>query len=261
MDPNRHSPVRPPADACAGDGAVRFEASPAGHLGPAAAAVTERTGGASPDPFRSLNLGRSTADLPERVRENERLVLEALRLKDRVARLRLEHGARILQVEEPGLQGPADAIWTGDPALHLWITVADCFPVVLAAGGVRMLGHCGWRGVAAGLAEAMIAAVARAAGVAAPQVRAWIGPGIGPCCYSFGAEGRAHFPDSMHPSDGGIRLDLRGEIRRRLERAGLAPGHISASIACTSCEPERFFSHRRDGLPSGRMAAVCWSLE
>jgi len=240
---------------------IRFEEAPTKHLGRDVRAVlTERVGGTSSGPFAQLNLGRSTADNADVVRANETAVLAALGLPDRVARLRLEHGTRILTVEEPGLHGMADGIMTCRRDLVLWLTVADCYPVALTAGSWRALGHCGWRGVAAGLPEALVSALRQAAGV--DSVRAWIGPGIGSCCYQVGPEVSAAFPASaiLAPARDGAnpRLDLRSDITRRFRQAGLADSEIAISSACTSCAPERFFSHRRDGVPSGRMAALLW---
>lgn len=251
----------------AGDGAVRFVASPAGHLGPFRSAVSERTGGVSRHPYRSLNTGRSTDDDPERVRENEQIVLRSLGLADRVARLRLEHGARVLQPQGPGMHGPADALLSDDPGLALWFTVADCVPVTLTAGAWRAHGHCGWRGTAAGLIEAMTAALAKSAGAAPRDLCAWIGPGVGPCCYEVGPGVAERFDPAAFrtapPAPGYATarsfLDLRAEITLRLDRLGLPSGAIATDTACTSCTPGRFFSHRRDGIPTGRLAAICFA--
>jgi len=257
--------------------ALRFDEAPRDHFGIWRALLTERSGGLSPPPYATLNLGRSTRDRPENVHGNERLVEEALRLRWGVARLRLEHGSRVLRTAEEGLQGPADALLTEDPDLALWLTVADCYPVFLVCGQVRALGHCGWRGVAAGLVEAMVKAVEetaarREAGAAKPPqshgalrraMRAWIAPGIGPCCYPVGPEVAARFPGCVSPdpalgsgAGGPLRLDLRRAIELRLAACGLPPTSIAGSRACTSCRADRFFSHRRDGPLSGRMAAV-----
>ncbi len=240
------------------DGSIRFEFSPPGHLGPFRAAVSERGGGVSDGPYRSLNVGRTLPDEPARVRENEQRILAALRLPDAVARVRLEHGARILTVGEPGFYGPADALLSDRADLVLWFTVADCFPVTIAAGRWRGHGHCGWRSTAAGLPERLVAALAAASEVPAKGQRAWIGPGIGPCCYPVGEDVAARFPAAMARQDGERRLDLGAEIARRLRAAGLPAAGIAASGRCTSCHPDRFFSHRRDGSPSGRMAALSW---
>lgn len=246
--------------------APRFELAPDDLFETARAAVTERIGGVSTAPFESLNLGRSVPDDPERVRRNEERALAALRLDDRVARLRLEHGARILTVQEPGMYGPADGVLTRDATLLLWLTVADCYPAAYECGPFRALGHCGWRGVAAGLPERLLEAIHEASGHPRSDVRVWVGPGIGACCYEVGPDVTQHFPASalkasqhLHARDGHLQLDLRGEISRRLVQGGLPLANLRVSPACTSCEPERFFSHRRDGYPSGRMAALSWS--
>jgi len=262
---------------------VKFETAPAGCLGGfVAAAVTERAGGVSRGPFGSLNLGRSTVDEAASVHENERRVLHALGLADTVARLRLEHGARVLRVQEPGMHGPADALLTSRDYLVLWLTVADCFPVVLTAGRWRVLGHCGWRGIAAGLAQAMVAELAGVSGIAPDGFRGWIGPGIGPCCYEVGPELIAALPDAVSPASwhpeglpvrdpGGVSVqrkvdvspvrhhaDLRRAIVTRLREAGVPAAAVGGEPVCTSCHPQRFYSHRRDGSPSGRMAALSW---
>jgi copper oxidase (laccase) domain-containing protein len=47
-------------------------------------------------------------------------------------------------------------------------------------------------------------------------------------------------------------LDLPGVNRRRLEAAGLNPGRIHASGACTHCSPDHF-SWRRDRRTDTRL--------
>lgn len=251
--------------------AIRFESS-GSHLHEARALVTERTGGVSEEPFESLNLGQATPDDSERVRENERRVLDVLGLQGPVARVRLEHGAKILYAEHGGILGVADALWTDRANLVLSLTVADCYPVAIADRDRRALVHCGWRGVAAGILEATIAALEEAAGaeamdsplVLAPngsKLRAWIGPGICAECYPVGPEVAAIFPNSTRSIPGSDRsqLDLRREIDTRLRALGLSGESIASSDSCTAQEPTRFFSHRRDGFPAGRMAAFLFA--
>ena len=235
----------------------RFECSPSGHLGSAFAAVTERGGGVSVPPFASLNLGRSTPDMSESVRANEGRVLEALRLRDSVARLRLEHGARVQRVDQPGLQGPSDALVTAREDLILWLTVADCYPLFVVAGTFRALGHCGWRGTAAGLVEALIEELAGISGVSPAEQRAWIGPGIGPCCYEVGPEVARRFPSTtVAVREGRLHLDLPAVARLQLLEGGLSPGSLEDTGACTACEPAWYFSHRRDDGCTGHL----WGL-
>jgi hypothetical protein len=46
-------------------------------------------------------------------------------------------------------------------------------------------------------------------------------------------------------------IDLRVATRALLERAGVAAAHVDADPPCTKCNPDRFFSYRRDGLDGG----------
>jgi copper oxidase (laccase) domain-containing protein len=53
----------------------------------------------------------------------------------------------------------------------------------------------------------------------------------------------------------GDMLDLRRVIAARLEAAGVS--RIEHVDRCTSCEPERYFSHRRDDGVTGRQGGLC----
>jgi polyphenol oxidase len=108
--------------------------------------------------------------------------------------------------------------------------------------------HCGWRGLAAGIVERGANAVDASA--------AAIGPGIGPCCYEVGDEVIAAFEDLGDGVADGRMLDLPEVARRLLDRAGV--GDVAASNLCTSCNPELFYSHRRDGERTGRQAGLAW---
>jgi polyphenol oxidase len=225
----------------------------------ARAAFSTRLGGVSTDPYSSLNLAILTGDRREDVRENRHRLASVLGLRpERVLIGRQVHGTEIARHDaapvpsayaDPGPDlPPVDGHLTDRPGLAPLVMVADCLPVALSGpGGVAMI-HCGWRGLAAGI-------VARGAeGVGATA--AAIGPGIGPCCYEVSEEVVAEFD---HLGDGvskGRILDLPEAARRLLERAGV--GSIASADLCTSCNPELFFSHRRDGERTGRQAGLIW---
>jgi YfiH family protein len=226
------------------------------------AAFSTRLGGASEGPFESLNLGRLNGDLADAVDENRRRLAAAVGVDpQRVLIGRQVHGAEVVrhtQPVEPDLYAhptshlpEADGQVTGQRHVAPLVFVADCLPVALAGpGGVAMI-HCGWRGMAVGI-------VAR--GVEEVEARAAvIGPGIGPCCYQVGDEVLAAF-DRLGPgiADGRV-LDLRLVARRLLERAGVEA--VQVSEECTSCRPDLFFSHRRDGERTGRQAGLVWASD
>ena len=52
-------------------------------------------------------------------------------------------------------------------------------------------------------------------------------------------------------------LDLR-EVATAAARARPASSRSRSADLCTSCEPELFFSHRRDGGDTGRQAGLVW---
>ncbi len=225
----------------------------------ARAAFSARLGGVSEGPFKSLNLGRLTGDRAEAVRENRHRLAAAVAIDPELVLIgRQVHAAEVARhdapTEPPAYANPApglpeaDGHATARADLAPLVFVADCLPVALAGpGGVAMI-HCGWRGLAAGIVKRGVEAVeARAAAV---------GPGIGPCCYEVGDEVLGAF-ERLGPGLAERRmLDLRLVARRLLQRAGVES--IEVSEACTSCQPELFFSHRRDGERTGRQAGLVW---
>jgi polyphenol oxidase len=52
------------------------------------------------------------------------------------------------------------------------------------------------------------------------------------------------------------RLDLAGAIGRSLREAGVAS--VERTGRCTACDPELFFSHRRDRGRTGRQGVVAY---
>jgi polyphenol oxidase len=234
----------------------------------ATAAFTTRLGGISEAPFDGLNLGILTDDDRDAVVANRRRLASALGFEpDRIAVAHQVHGAELIAHADPtslrcsfasyegrgqGSEGAAipeadGHVLAGDGATAL-VFVADCVPVALSGpGGVAML-HCGWRGLAAGIV---------AKGVAATEATdAAIGPSIGPCCYEVGDEVRAVF-DRFGEGIGSDRmLDLPEIARRLLAEAGVE--RIQSSDLCASCEPDLFFSHRRDRGRTGRQAGLVW---
>ena len=126
--------------------------------------------------------------------------------------------------------------------------VADCLPVAIAGErGVAML-HCGWRGLAGGIVARGVDEVGATA--------AAIGPGIGPCCYEVGDEVLERFAGLGDGVAAGRMLDLPEVARRLLAAAGIDA--VESSGLCTSCDPELFFSHRRDAGRTGRQAGLVW---
>ncbi len=223
------------------------------------AAFATRGGGVSPGPHESLDLAGQGGDDPDAVLENRHRLVAALGLDvDRVVIGRQVHGAEIASHDGPQAPSPFSRPGPDPPqvdghvvdraGLAPLVFVADCLPIALAGpAGVAML-HCGWRGLAAGI----ISAGARRVEATA----AAIGPGIGPCCYEVGSEVLAAFAALGEGIAAERMLDLTEVARRQLDAAGV--GAVNAAGLCTSCNPELFFSHRRDGGRTGRQGGLAW---
>jgi purine-nucleoside/S-methyl-5'-thioadenosine phosphorylase / adenosine deaminase len=217
-------------------------------------AFTTRVGGVSEGPYASLNLGRKSGDDPERADENRRIACDAIGADVEKLALNFQvHSARVLRAA-PALRGEhADGLWTDEPGLPILAMSADCLPIVLARigkPGVAVL-HAGWRGLLAGIAAAATAALGGDDLVAA------VGPAIGPCCYEVGEEVAAPFrerfgDDVVQES----RLDLWTSAERALRAAGVE--RVDRFDRCTACEPESFFSHRRDAGITGRQGVIAY---
>ncbi len=214
----------------------------------AGALFTTRRGGHSEGPYTSLNLGRKTADNPETVAAN-RHTLEEKEVGRELAWVHQVHGNRVVTVDAPSSPLPeADGQVTGNREFGVAVVVADCLPIALASGEAVAILHAGWRGLASGVVEAGVRALRRLS--PSPALHAAIGPGAGACCYEVGEEVHAHFGTS------GRTLDLKKIARAQLTQAGAETVHDVG--LCTMCEPELFFSHRRDGGVTGRQAGVAW---
>ena len=232
------------------------------------AAFPERGGGVSQAPFESLNLGFLTGDDPDRVRGNRVRTVSEMGIP-RFAVARQVHGTAVTRISEEAAGagfndpatalGPADVLVTSAPAVPLAVLVADCLPIVLASEELLVVVHAGWRGLAAGIVARAAAQFEERAGVAAA-----IGPAIGPCHYEVGPEVVAAV-DAGSPggatvrrTDGTTALDLSATAVRALNAAGIRAVEVSG--LCTACDPERFYSHRRDGR-TGRHAMVAMRRE
>jgi YfiH family protein len=207
----------------------------------ATALFTTRRGGVSEGPYASLNLGCWTDDDPQRVRHNRERA-RSLTGAQRLAQGRQVHGTHVV-VDGDDVQ-EADGQVTTERGVAAIVLAADCLPVALAGPHAAGVVHAGWRGLAAGVLQAGVQALGGG------PVAAAIGPGIGPCCYEVGDDVRAAFATQSRT------LDLKAIARARLEAAGVQEVHDCG--LCTACDPQRFFSHRRDRGLTGRQAGLAW---
>ena len=220
---------------------LRWESAPE----PYEVVFSTREGGVSVGPYASLNLGLLTGDERGRVEENRRRLLAATGADAARAAWPLQvHGAGVVHANGRGAEG--DAIWTDERRRPLLVVTADCLPIALArlnGEPALCLVHAGWRGLAEGVVDAAVAALGG-------ELAAVVGPGISPCCYEVGPEVSERFGERART------LDLRAVTDRVLQAAVVE--RVDHVDLCTACDPERFFSHRRDRGLTGRQGAVAY---
>lgn len=183
-----------------------------------------------------------------------------------VVRPRQVHGAEVAWLR-PGAalsRHEADAVLSLDPGVPVAVVTADCVPILLAheSGRVVAAVHAGWRGLAHGVVQAAVVALARESAQPA-RLRAVIGPCIGACCYEVDApvlDPLAHrfgaaLERATKPARSGHQLlDLAALVCHALVQAGIGAERIGGfDGACTRCDALRFHSYRRDGPAAGRL--------
>ena len=232
-------------------------------------AFSERSAGVSDGPFRGLNLGLKSGDDPDAVRENRRRLIGALGISAFACPHQV-HSTNVVRVGPEsagrGFADPAQAIPATDglvttaPGVSIAVLAADCVPIALVEPAARAIAvvHAGWRGVAAGMVQAALGAFVNPAGV-----EAVVGPAVGPDHYEVGEEVASAVSAG---SEGGaitrregsrLLLDLPGTVAQTLRNLGV--NQVEHVEECTACQPDRFFSYRRDGR-TGRQGLIAMRL-
>jgi YfiH family protein len=228
-----------------------------------ALATTRRLPGNSQPPFDAFNLGLRSGEDEATVRANRALLERAFALPSPPRWLRQVHGDRVLRMTEevPDGEPQADAAFTSESGVVLAIQTADCVPILLCAeDGTQIAAiHAGWRGLCAGVIETCV----RRLSTLPSRLLVWLGPAIGPRSYEVGGEVREAFlghdaraEAAFAPArPGHWHCDLYTLARQRLAALGVTRIHGSGFDTFADA---RFYSYRRDGVRSGRMASLIW---
>jgi polyphenol oxidase len=226
-------------------------------------AVFTRQGGVSPAPWDSLNVGGSVGDDIVHVRENRIRSFDALgRDPASIHDVWLVHGTDVVHADSP-----RDLNFKPPQAdITLFMRYADCVPLIFhdTKKGAVALAHAGWLGTVRNVAKATLEAMRARYGTDPRDVRAAIGPSIGPDHYEVGADVaekiRAAF-DSRAESlleprgrEAKFHLDLWKANRLQLEAAGVE--NIETAEVCTACHLDDWFSHRAEKGKTGRFGAL-----
>jgi YfiH family protein len=230
-----------------------------------------RVGGVSQAPYDSLNLGLHVGDDPNAVLDNRKRWLEEWGVSGLKAVVGEQvHGTKVIWVNEldggQGIHELKSAIPKVDgfvtrSSLGLMAFFADCVPLFFYYPDLKAvaIAHAGWRGTVHKIGLRVLECF-ESAGGCTKEAWAAIGPSIGPCCYSVDENVAAQFRSSYpglslleDQKDGHYLLDLWKANKTLFIEKGIRPENIEVASICTAHHPECFFSHRRDGVRTGRM--------
>jgi polyphenol oxidase len=221
--------------------------------GPYRVAFSTRNGGVSEGPYASLNLARRSGDDVERVDENRRRLCAEVGADAELLALNYQVHSATVRRAESGVRGAhhADGLWTDESGVPIAALAADCVPVALVRSEGEpgaAVAHAGRRGILGGILEAAVGALGG-------RLAAAIGPAAGPCCYEVGEDVAQPYRDRFGDDIvDGRKLDLWRAAETTLRAAGV--DEIHRVDTCTICNPDLFFSHRRDGKPRGLQGVV-----
>ena len=185
-----------------------------------------------------------------------------------VISLKQVHGTHVVAFDEPvdvdrPMSQDGDALVTSQRNVLLVVRTADCVPVLIADIEQKVVAavHAGWRGAVAGIVLETLSVLKQRYGTKLEHVRVSIGPSIGICCFEVDDPVirpiKEHFPfwsDVLEPTSAThAKVDLKRLVMHQLMNHGVSTSSIRRSDDCTQCDPDRFFSYRREGQVNGTM--------
>ena len=233
---------------------------------------TTRLGGVSTGSQASLNLAYGRGDSMENVEKNLRILTASLGMDfDALVTTRQTHSDIVRFVTDADCNGfchrdypESDALVTNTPGVALLVFTADCTPILFhdPVTGAVGAAHAGWRGTVQSIAAKTVEVMVKQCGCDPKNIRAAIGPNIGPCHFETDAD----VPEAVLAAFGEeaapfiekrgekYHIDLKAVNALVLRRAGVT--HIDISEDCTMCQPHRFWSHRYTKGDRGSQGAI-----
>ncbi|MFW5979836.1 MAG: peptidoglycan editing factor PgeF [Halanaerobiales bacterium] len=243
------------------------------------ALFTTRKGGISTENYSSLNIGLHTDDKKENIIKNRKILAEALNLNpENFTCAKQVHGTNINVVKQNDKGKGAihysraisstDALFTTNKRLPLLTYYADCVPLYFMVPKKNIIGlaHAGWRGTVNKIAALSIDKLKSEFDVNPKNCWAAIGPAISRKNYEVDQNIINKFKKQFKPEDNiwtkksnnKFLLDLKKANFILLNKAGIPSSQIIVSEMDTFENEELFFSYRRDGKSTGRMASIIY---
>ena len=218
-------------------------------------------GGRSSGNFDNFNLALHVNDNKENVLKNRNILKGQFNLPSAPVWINQIHSSNCVDAALTNEIIDADASYTSKVGIVCGIMTADCLPVFVSKKNGTMVGlaHAGWRGLVSGVIENLI----HSFNSDGDNLIVHLGPAISKNYFEVGEDvmrlylsKNINFERSFTIKNNKNYLDLYDAAKVILE--GLKINSISGGDRCTFHESGNFFSYRRDGINSGRMAHLIW---
>lgn len=240
--------------------------------------TTTRKGGFSAGPFAGLNFGLSTPDDPQVVARNRELLYKTFHIPHNDFFLTQIHSNLCVPIMPEWNHTGADASYTELVNTPSVILTADCLPILIANRKESIVTgiHAGWRSLLMDIIENSVAALKEDP----TELFVWLGPAISQQAFEIGPEVKSAFsyrnslltnipfaernPATLFKESdnaGKYYADIYQLAKLRLQNLGVPMEQIYGGDLCTYSDSERFYSYRRDGIQSGRLASFIWIHE
>jgi len=167
-------------------------------------------------------------------------------------------GAKVLEARIGGEKEKCDGLVTDKQGVGLLIKHADCQATIFYDPIQKVIGavHAGWRGQVQNIYQEAVGQLGKLYGCKPENLVVGVSPSLGPCCAQFihyETELPANFWEHQVKP---LYFDLWEIARRQLIKAGVLGGHIQVAEICTCCNPNDFFSYRRDKVKGRNQSTV-----
>ena len=218
-------------------------------------------GGHSKGNFANFNLALHVGDEQSSVLANRDLLLRRYNLPSAPVWINQTHSKMSVDADSTSTIVNADASYSKKPGTVCGVLTADCLPVFICnkEGTAVGIAHAGWRGLVDGVIESLIESL----DCNGEDLIAHLGPAISQLSFEVGGEVKSqylsknkNFKNCFAYLNNKYYLDLYDAARVVLKSLGVAS--ISGGDRCSYKESDQYFSYRRDGKSSGRMAHLIW---
>lgn len=210
-------------------------------------------GGASTDGYDNFNLAIHTGDNLDAVVHNRALLVRHFNLPNTPKWLNQTHSNICLEASSYDCEG--DAVITREKNMICAVMTADCLPIFASNQSGTQVGvaHAGWQGILNGVIESFVKSFDD------KNLLIHFGPAISEKNLEVDSEVFEQFiakdkklNEALTQKGEKYHLDIYQAARIILNNLGIFS--ITGGNECTVVQSQDYFSYRRDGAESGRMA-------